>query len=373
MITLALLAKIDQFVKLAREPLPKYTRTWGPYNRSSNRKSNDSNSANDVKSDKRQIIIVEMPDGSKHTQSYPKFLMEQRLGEKLDPNETVDHRNFINTDNSIDNLQVLDRAEHSALDTRRVKLVDCTCAGCGKPFQRSPRHLRYKAKMGKSGPYCSRSCAARDARYVQYGKKERAPNQQGVASEYYRNKIVDMAKQLAAKWEPELTKLANKHLSHEDEEIALSEIDEKRDTVPVELWRKYKHREVSGVQWRPEEKKPAKKAMNDRVAMNTRFMGGPAPEPMKEEELLLAPKQQMSLQKAPPTPFPRPDIEVKPKAYKESDPAWEEFFGEPEPSSKDAGEFAGDFGPWLPNNDATEQLLDQDIIGDEFPNKPAKL
>lgn len=184
----AILDKIDMFVKAANAPLPKYTRTWGPYSRR--------NTPTDV----RQILIVEHPDGHKETISYPKFILEQHLGHKLAPNETCEHKDFNPLNNSIDNLEVLDRAFHSAQDTRRVKLVDCICQECGKSFQRSPRRLRDKAKRGKKGPFCSKSCAARHARHVQYGKKDKAPCQEGVASEYYRRKIVERADKLASKW-----------------------------------------------------------------------------------------------------------------------------------------------------------------------------
>jgi hypothetical protein len=303
--TAALLQKIDQFVKIARQPLPKYRKVFGPYSRNSGR-------GRGGKPDQRQIVILQHEEkcdcqgcddyfkthkrikgrGRLSTQSYPKWIVEERLGEKLDANETIDHVSYDVLDNSEENLRIVDRKEHSALDTRRVKLVDCTCAGCGKPFQRSPRMLRDKAKAGKSGPYCSRACAARDARYVQYGKKERAPVQQGQASEYFRRKIQlqENAEKMAAKWGAAITKLASqatlrnpsdkladfKHLSPEDEEIMLSEVIEEKDTVPVELWRKYKHREGCGVQWRPPEEKPAKKAMN------TRFNGGIEPEFLDE-------------------------------------------------------------------------------------------
>lgn len=334
----ALLSKIDRFVKIARRPLPKYTRTWGPYDRRGNKGD---------KIDRRQIIIVEHPmacdcsscidappakgKSKRITMSYPKWLTEQRLGYRLDDNDTVDHVSYDVRDNSESNLVVRPRAEHSSLDTRRVNLVDCVCAepSCGKSFKRSPRMLRDKAKAGRSGPFCNRACAARHARNVQYGKADKAPVQVGQDSTYYRRKIVEMAKAMAAKWNPDIIKLAitvppvfilrdpnahwpaeyvsgvqevfwivtlgtrdeawayseehaweliwrframgrelkmerviererrasakdNEHLSPEDEELALAELDELRDTVPVETWRKHKHREVSGVQWRPE-------------------------------------------------------------------------------------------------------------------------
>ena len=237
--------KIDQLAKLAGEYKP--VKEWGPYNRNSH------------PGDKRQIIIVLMPDGAKRTKSYPKHLVEKRLGRELDTNETVDHRDYDVGNNSEDNLSVVDRKEHSAMDTRRVKLIDCKCVACGKDFQRSPRLIRDKAKAGKSGPFCSKSCAARYTRQVQLGQVERAPVQQGRPSEYFRRKLLEQAAAMSLKWGNEIVKFAAS-LSPEDEDTMLSELDELRDTVPVDLWKKHKHREVSGVQWRPTEEKKHPKA-----------------------------------------------------------------------------------------------------------------
>lgn len=44
-----------------------------------------------------------------------RYLMEQHLGRKLLPNETVHHINGDKQDNRIENLLVIDRAEHSRL------------------------------------------------------------------------------------------------------------------------------------------------------------------------------------------------------------------------------------------------------------------
>lgn len=49
---------------------------------------------------------------NRKTVSYPKYLIEQSLGIKLDKNETVHHIDGNPANNSIDNLQVISRRKH---------------------------------------------------------------------------------------------------------------------------------------------------------------------------------------------------------------------------------------------------------------------
>lgn len=139
------------------------------------------------RNDNRQIVIIINDDKTRRTVSYPKFLMEEHLGRVLDPNlDTVDHIDRNHDNNDINNLQLLERKEHSALDTRRVKLIDCVCSLCNKKFQRSPRLIRDKSKKGARGIFCSRSCAGRYARKLQLKQIKKFPKQKPIKSEYYR-------------------------------------------------------------------------------------------------------------------------------------------------------------------------------------------
>lgn len=163
-----LLAKIEQFVSIAEK-------VFGPYKRQ----------------DGRQIVIIRQDNGASRTVSFPKYLMEQHLGRPLHPDkETVDHLDCNYNNNDLSNLRVVPRAEHSADDTRRVKLIKLKCLQCDKPVERSPRLLRDKSKKGKTGPFCGRSCAGRYSRALQLGKITKLPIQPHVQSEYYRRKNV---------------------------------------------------------------------------------------------------------------------------------------------------------------------------------------
>lgn len=142
-------------------------------------------------SDSRKIVIVIERNGKRRTISYPKWLMELQVGHKLDPDKfTVDHIDGDINNNSLDNLQLLERSEHSRKDTRRVKLVKFRCAWCDKEFERSPRLIRDNSKKGKAGIFCSRQCAGKYSRQLQLKLINKFDVQPMIDSEYYnlRNK-----------------------------------------------------------------------------------------------------------------------------------------------------------------------------------------
>lgn len=139
----------------------------------------------------RQIVIIINDDGTRRTVSYPKFLVEQHLGRQLDPDlETIDHIDSNFDNNDLNNLRIVPRKQHSADDTRRVKLVKFNCAWCNKEFERSPRLVRDKAKKNKSGPFCSRVCAGKYSRRIQLKLIDKFDVQPVIDSEYYKRKYL---------------------------------------------------------------------------------------------------------------------------------------------------------------------------------------
>ena len=146
----------------------------------------------------RKIVIVVEKNGKRRTVSYPKWLLECQLGRPLDPElETIDHWDSDINNNDLSNLRIVPREEHSADDTRRVKLIKFNCAWCNKEFERSPTLIRDKAKKNKAGPYCSRSCAGKYSRLLQLKLIEKFKPQEHVESEYYKRKYVKASLSLA--------------------------------------------------------------------------------------------------------------------------------------------------------------------------------
>jgi hypothetical protein len=141
--------------------------------------------------DSRQIVIVIDRNGKRRTVSYPKWIYECYVGRRLSPDtETVDHWDSNFENNDLSNLRLMPRDEHSADDTRRVKLVKFNCAWCEKEFERSPRLIRDKAKNNKAGPFCSRTCAGKYSRMLQLKLIDKLDVQPVVDSEYYKRKYV---------------------------------------------------------------------------------------------------------------------------------------------------------------------------------------
>ena len=121
-----------------------------------------------TRKDGRQHVIL-YQDGKRKTISYPKYLLEQKLGRLLLCNETCDHINGDHTDNRFENLQVLSRTDNirkqAALKPR--ELGTFTCPVCNCSFTKPMNHIRHNRKQHKSGPYCSRSCAGKHSRAEQ--------------------------------------------------------------------------------------------------------------------------------------------------------------------------------------------------------------
>jgi len=115
-----------------------------------------------TRKDGRQHIVL-YEDGKRKTVSYPKYLLEKKLGRSLLPNETCDHIDGDYTNNCLDNLQLLSRADnirkHAALQP--PELITLTCPICLKSFTKLMKDVRWNKKRTKSGPYCSRSCAGK--------------------------------------------------------------------------------------------------------------------------------------------------------------------------------------------------------------------
>jgi hypothetical protein len=138
-------------------------KVYGPYSRPDGRK---------------HVVLYE--NGQRTTVSYPKWLMEQKLGRKLEPNETVHHVNGDFTDDRLDNLQVIDKHDHLRLHPESIKKavqaykekytgtyrhgtqyawqkMKCKCDACMKAKWEWNDKRNESRRTGKRGPYKRRT------------------------------------------------------------------------------------------------------------------------------------------------------------------------------------------------------------------------
>jgi hypothetical protein len=143
--------------------------------------------------DGRQHVVVDDGTGKLKTVSYPKYLVEQLLGRKLDPEkETIDHIDGDFTNNSLENLRVIDRVKHASEDVVRRKPVKCKCVYCGAkctPVKKNGNGRKC------AGPFCSKSCIGKYTRDIKKdpSKKLQPCNWKSMA-EYYTLKELDIPK-----------------------------------------------------------------------------------------------------------------------------------------------------------------------------------
>jgi hypothetical protein len=123
-----------------------------------------------TRKDGRQHVII-YEKGKRKTISYPKYLLQKKLGRDLDFEETCDHIDNDFSNNSLENLQVLSRSENAKkeMSLHPAEIGTFSCPFCNKKFSREMRLVRGNWKKGKSGPYCSRSCAGK-ASHLRYSK-----------------------------------------------------------------------------------------------------------------------------------------------------------------------------------------------------------
>lgn len=110
------------------------------------------------------VIHYDSNTGKRRTQSYPRYLMEQKLGRELTSDEHVDHIDGDRTNNDIENFQILSYVENNrkSIIERGIskKWGSFICPTCENEFMLSvSRYTGNQVVQKKKGPYCSRRCA----------------------------------------------------------------------------------------------------------------------------------------------------------------------------------------------------------------------
>lgn len=125
------------------------------------------------KSDRRVIVVLKFSDGTTKGTQYARYLMKLYLDRYLLEDETVDHIDGDPTNNSIENLRVVDRNVHCTNDVLRNKDVIVKCTYCGKEFTIKGGLIsnRNRKDRYQSGYFCSRSCSGKYGKEIQQKKR----------------------------------------------------------------------------------------------------------------------------------------------------------------------------------------------------------
>lgn len=119
-------------------------RIYGPYLRKDNRK---------------HVVIYNLVTKKRTTVSYPKFLLQEKIGRVLTGEETTDHKDEDFTNDCIENLQILTRVENAKKSIVPAKIISLVCKWCNTEFQRRKAVEDYNREfLLKEGPFCSRTC-----------------------------------------------------------------------------------------------------------------------------------------------------------------------------------------------------------------------
>lgn len=123
-------------------------KTYGPY----------------LRKDGRKHVVIISDDGTRTTKSWPRILMEQKLGRPLLPEETVDHKDEDKSNDVLDNLQLLSLKENSLKSAvlRRAERIQLVCKCCKTVFERRLALELYDRNVRKKdGPFCSKQCVGK--------------------------------------------------------------------------------------------------------------------------------------------------------------------------------------------------------------------
>lgn len=120
-----------------------------------------------VRKDGRKHVVLVYSDGFKTSRSWPRYLLETKLGRDLEDWETVDHIDGDKSNDSPDNLQALSRPDNSRKSAFSVIGLH-KCKWCGSDFQLSVSQ-RSKRELKTLNRFCSKSCSGFYGKSIQMG------------------------------------------------------------------------------------------------------------------------------------------------------------------------------------------------------------
>lgn len=98
-------------------------------------------------------------NGNYITKSYPRYLMEEKLGRALKPQEDVHHIDGNPNNNVLDNLEIKLHGEHQREHSLKMPLeIVKHCYECGKEFVLTKEQRKKYSQGNLNRFFCSRRC-----------------------------------------------------------------------------------------------------------------------------------------------------------------------------------------------------------------------
>jgi hypothetical protein len=110
------------------------------------------------KDGRKRVDLVNWPE-SRTTISYARYLLSVKEGRFLSENEEVDHIDGNNSNDDLENLQILTKEQHrfkSSLEKSGRTYIQCVCKYCGIMFERELREVKRYPNT-----FCTRSCSGK--------------------------------------------------------------------------------------------------------------------------------------------------------------------------------------------------------------------
>lgn len=129
-------------------------------------------------SESGRLIAYVKNEDRRCLRSYPRVIMENKLGRYLRDDEDVHHIDGDKSNNSEDNFAIVRRGEHQRFHSTKNHYHDtmATCQSCGQTFiWTANRQNRYYRDLRLGIPRwitCSKSCSSRIGRYNQLDKNK---------------------------------------------------------------------------------------------------------------------------------------------------------------------------------------------------------
>lgn len=119
-------------------------------------------------------VIYTLGESRRYSQ-LARLVLEAHLGRALAKEETVDHIDGNCQNDDPGNLRVMTLSENAADSAMRLHEQGFICGTCSVYFVLSGRKLgnaAWNRKQGKSGPFCSKTCAGRYSALVGHGLRK---------------------------------------------------------------------------------------------------------------------------------------------------------------------------------------------------------